>query len=148
MQQVDLLFSLVHTRQLENSMSIVGCFNFNYGVLGWFQDRKLAQEGLWAHATQFPEEGGLLLAAPTVDKNQLEWQLVIVLLQHSVQGSRGLIINRPCSAYVGDLAASPQLDDQVFSQASFFLSFGVPPSRLKWPPLFAGMVAEVTNPKP
>jgi len=71
-----------------------------------FQDRKLAQEGLWAHATQIPEVGGLLIATaevPELTNDPRLWQIVIFLIEHGPQGSRGLILNRPATAQVGDL---------------------------------------------
>jgi hypothetical protein len=70
------------------------------------QDRKLAQEGLWAHPTEVPEVGGLLIAqphAPELLGDARYWQLVIFLLEHGARGSRGVILNRPAAAKVGDL---------------------------------------------
>lgn len=70
------------------------------------QDRKLAQEGLWAHPTEVPEVGGLLVAhphAPELLGDPRYWQLVIFLLEHGPRGSRGVILNRPATVKVGDL---------------------------------------------
>ncbi|KAK9817198.1 hypothetical protein WJX72_010966 [[Myrmecia] bisecta] len=70
------------------------------------QDRKLAQEGIWAHATQLPETGGLVISTHKVvglTNDPRYWQLVIILLEHGQRGSTGLILNRPSSATVGDL---------------------------------------------
>lgn len=70
------------------------------------QDRKLAQESIWAHETELPEIGGLLIAqphAPEMTGDPRMWQLVIFLVEHGPSGSVGLIINRPASATVGDL---------------------------------------------
>ena len=70
------------------------------------QDRKLAREGLWAHETELPEVGGLLLAraeAPDLNSDSRLCQLVIFLLEHGPDGSKGVIINRPARANVGDL---------------------------------------------
>lgn len=70
------------------------------------QDRKLAREGLWAHETEVPEVGGLLLAraeAPDLNSDSRLCQLVIFLLEHGPNGSKGVIINRPARASVGDL---------------------------------------------
>ena len=70
------------------------------------QDRKLAREGLWAHETELPEVGGLLLAraeAPDLNSDSRLCQLVIFLLEHGPNGSKGVIINRPARANVGDL---------------------------------------------
>ena len=70
------------------------------------QDRKLAREGLWAHETELPELGGLLLAraeAPDLNSDSRLCQLVIFLLEHGPDGSKGVIINRPARASVGDL---------------------------------------------
>lgn len=75
----------------------------NFGIL---QDRKLAREGLWAHETEVPEVGGLLLAraeAPDLNSDSRLCQLVIFLLEHGPNGSKGVIINRPARASVGDL---------------------------------------------
>ncbi len=91
------------------------------------QDRKLAQEGLWAHPTEVPEEGGLLLAtpsAPVLTEESKMWQLVVCLLQHGPGGSKGLILNRPCAARVGDLpgwgqpeASTPGVSDIIATRA-------------------------------
>ena len=70
------------------------------------QDRKLAREGLWAHETEVPEVGGLLLAraeAPELNSDSRLCQLVVFILEHGPNGSKGLIINRPSTATVGDL---------------------------------------------
>ena len=70
------------------------------------QDRRLAREGLWAHETELPEVGGLLLAraeAPELNSDSRLCQLVIFLLEHGPNGSKGIIINRPSTATVGDL---------------------------------------------
>lgn len=74
--------------------------------LSCLQDRKLAREGLWAHETELPEVGGLLLAraeAPELNSDSRLCQLVIFLLEHGPNGSKGVIINRPATATVGDL---------------------------------------------
>ena len=67
------------------------------------QDRKLAQEGLWAHETEVPEVGGLLIARPEGPElvgDARYWQLVIFLLEVGPRGARGVILNRPASAKV------------------------------------------------
>lgn len=70
------------------------------------QDRNLAREGLWAHETEVPEVGGLLLAraeAPNLNSDSRLCQLVVFVLEHGPNGSKGVIINRPAAASVGDL---------------------------------------------
>lgn len=72
------------------------------------QDRKLAQESIWAHETEIPETGGLLIAqpqAPALSNDERLWQLVIFLTEHGPSGSAGLVLNRPATAKVGDLLA-------------------------------------------
>lgn len=64
------------------------------------QNPQLAQEGLWAHATGTPEQGGLLLAAADMGiDRQLEeryWQTVVLVGQHGGgAASWGLVLNRP-----------------------------------------------------
>ena len=53
-----------------------------------------------------PEVGGLLLAraeAPELNSDSRLCQLVVFILEHGPNGSKGLIINRPSTATVGDL---------------------------------------------
>ena len=83
-----------------------GCWVHMQRSLCHSQDRKLAREGLWAHETEVPEVGGLLLAraeAPDLNSDSRLCQLVIFLLEHGPNGSKGVIINRPARANVGDL---------------------------------------------
>ncbi len=80
------------------------------------QDRKLAQESIWAHETELPEVGGLLIAQPQIAEltgDPRLWQLVILLLEHG-QKTVGLIINRPSSAKVSDLLAWGYSPSQVW----------------------------------
>ena len=71
------------------------------------QDRALAREALWAHATGAPEPGGLLIAspdAPTLLGDDRAWQLVVLVTAHAPgSGSTGLILNRPAAAQLDDL---------------------------------------------
>jgi putative AlgH/UPF0301 family transcriptional regulator len=70
------------------------------------QDRALAREALWAHATGAPEAGGLLIASPdaaAVLGDERAWQLVVLVTAHGPSGSTGLILNRPATATLGDL---------------------------------------------
>lgn len=71
------------------------------------QDRALAREALWAHATGAPEPGGLLIASPDAPDllgDDRAWQLVVLVTAHDpVNGSSGLILNRPATAVLGDL---------------------------------------------
>ena len=42
------------------------------------QDRKLAQEGLWAHSTEMPEAGGIVIATPKAQdilRSNRYWQV-------------------------------------------------------------------------
>eukprot|EP00884_Botryococcus_braunii_P013840 jgi/Botrbrau1/22457/Bobra.0091s0059.1 len=66
------------------------------------QDRKLAQEGLWAHSLEVPEKGGVLLASPSVGESDRQWQWVVMLIDHGPQGTRGLIMNRVTPNCIGD----------------------------------------------
>lgn len=66
------------------------------------QDSEFAQsEPLWAHAVPGPEQGGLLIATSMVDAGTSHslpehlWQTVIFLLEHSPNGTVGLVLNRP-----------------------------------------------------
>jgi len=71
------------------------------------QDRALAREALWAHATGSPEPGGLLIASPDAPDllgDDRAWQLVVLVTAHDPRtGSAGLILNRPAAAVLGDL---------------------------------------------
>jgi putative transcriptional regulator len=70
------------------------------------QDRALAREALWAHATGAPEAGGLVIASPDAPEilgDDRAWQLVVLVTSHGPAGSSGLILNRPATASLGDL---------------------------------------------
>ncbi|BDA41837.1 probable UPF0301 protein CT0663 [Coccomyxa sp. Obi] len=111
-------------------------------------DRKLAQESIWAHETELPEVGGLLIAQPQIAEltgDPRLWQLVILLVEHG-QRTVGLIINRPSSAKVGDLLAwgySPsQADDAnarlihgAFADCQVYLGAFYPPNRIARQPV-------------
>ena len=86
------------------------------------QDRKLAQESIWAHETELPEVGGLLIAQPQIIEltgDPRLWQLVVLLLEHGPR-TVGLIINRPSSAKVGDLLAWGYSPSQVYTAFSIY----------------------------
>lgn len=67
------------------------------------QNPRLAKEVPWAHALGGPEEGGIVLASPSMaESRRLDeryWQSVVFLMRHrrvsGVEGSWGLILNRP-----------------------------------------------------
>ncbi|CAL5219356.1 g1173 [Coccomyxa viridis] len=114
------------------------------------QDRKLAREGLWAHETELPEVGGLLLAraeAPDLNSDSRLCQLVIFLLEHGPNGSKGVIINRPARANVGDLLewgyqpsqAYTEEDAKImkesFADSVLYLGGFYPPNRITRQPL-------------
>ncbi|GIL61932.1 hypothetical protein Vafri_16251 [Volvox africanus] len=68
------------------------------------QNPSLAAEGLWAHATSRPETGGLVIASlqgPTLLNDDRFWQVVVFLTSHGVDGSVGLILNRPTGMVLG-----------------------------------------------
>lgn len=74
------------------------------------QNPQLWSEPAWAHAVARPETGGLLLAtqkSTTLMKDERYWQLVIYVLQHSAEGSIGMILNRPAGVQMRE--ATPLL---------------------------------------
>ena len=70
------------------------------------QDRDLAREPMWAHATQTVEAGGVIVATPAAAAalgDERAWQLVAYVTAHSPAGSAALILNRPATPSLGDL---------------------------------------------
>ncbi|KAK9846375.1 hypothetical protein WJX81_002593 [Elliptochloris bilobata] len=69
------------------------------------QDPALAKEAFWVHATEVPEQGGLVLAQPRCAAilDPRYHQLVIFLAKHDREGSVGFILNRPAPVAVGGL---------------------------------------------
>ena len=61
------------------------------------QDPSLSSEPLWAHQVGLPEQGGLLIASSECEMclPQHLGQAVVFILEHSTQGTVGLILNRP-----------------------------------------------------
>lgn len=122
------------------------------------QDRALAREALWAHATGGPEPGGLLLAspdAPSLLGDDRAWQLVILVTAHGPSGSAGLILNRPATAALGDLLGwglslggaaappagssapppSPEALEDALGPAPVYLGGYFPPARIARQPV-------------
>ena len=119
------------------------------------QDRALAREALWAHATGAPEAGGLLLAspdAPTLLGDDRAWQLVILVTSHDPSaGSTGLILNRPATASLGDLlgwglnlgsgggsegsSLPPEALEGALGEAPVYLGGYFPPSKIARQPV-------------
>ena len=69
------------------------------------QDPVLAKEPFWVHATEVPEQGGLLLAQPRCAAilDPRYHQIVVFLAKHSREGSTGFILNRPAPVAMGGL---------------------------------------------
>ena len=61
------------------------------------QNPGLAKDKAWAHVIAKPEKGSLIVAATDdfVTSQQYFNQCVILLLEHSKDGSMGVILNRP-----------------------------------------------------
>lgn len=84
------------------------------------QSPLLAQEPPWAHATWHPEPGGLLLAGPAMNLaiDERYWQAVVFLVQHSSEGSWGVILNRPSGYSIQE--ALPQAGSALSSSLGPF----------------------------
>ena len=69
------------------------------------QDPVLAKEAFWVHATEVPEQGGLLLAQPRCAAilDPRYHQIVVFLAKHDREGSTGFILNRPAPVAMGGL---------------------------------------------
>eukprot|EP01024_Parvocaulis_polyphysoides_P016208 TRINITY_DN1718_c0_g4_i1.p2 TRINITY_DN1718_c0_g4~~TRINITY_DN1718_c0_g4_i1.p2 ORF type:complete len:314 (-),score=17.87 TRINITY_DN1718_c0_g4_i1:174-1010(-) len=68
------------------------------------QTPDLAQEDMWAHKLENPEVGSLLIASSDAHQSLGDrfWQLVILVIAHSNQGTVGLVLNRPSMLTVGN----------------------------------------------
>lgn len=70
------------------------------------QNPELAKDKAWAHIISKPEKGSLLVAATDefVTSQQYFNQSVILLLEHSNEGSMGVILNRPTMYKMGQVS--------------------------------------------
>ena len=69
------------------------------------QNPELAKDKAWAHVIAKPEKGSLIVAATDdfVTSQQYFNQCVILLLEHSKDGSMGVILNRPTMYKMADV---------------------------------------------
>jgi putative transcriptional regulator len=70
------------------------------------QNPELAKDKPWAHVIAKPEKGSLIVAASDefITAQQYFHQSVILLLDHSSQGSMGVILNRPTMYKMGQVS--------------------------------------------
>ncbi|MEW5317256.1 MAG: hypothetical protein WDW38_008569 [Sanguina aurantia] len=67
----------------------------------------------WAHSIPLPEKGAVLMAHPLqfTDSQSYFYQAVILLLDHSENGSHGIILNRPTKFKMGDVLQPGMLEE-------------------------------------